>query len=50
MRTFKFIHVGKRKRDWYKNTLVQVKRIQERNRLKESQRRKGDQTIKKVAK
>ena len=50
MRTFKFVYVGKRKADWYKNTLVQVKKMKERNRLKESKRRKSDQVIKKIAK
>jgi hypothetical protein len=48
VRTFSFVREGDRRRDWYENTLIQVKKKQERERLKKSQRRMRGQKIKKV--
>jgi hypothetical protein len=35
-RTFRFVREGKRKKDWYKNTLSQVKKKQEKERFDDS--------------
>jgi hypothetical protein len=50
VKTFSFIREGDRKRDWYENTLIQIKRKKEIDRLKESKRRKAGHTNRKIAK
>jgi hypothetical protein len=35
-RTFSFVREGQRKTDWYKNTLVQVRKKQEKERFGDS--------------
>jgi hypothetical protein len=49
LKTFTFVREGDRKKDWYENTLLQVKKKQEQDRLKISQRRKAGHTIKKIS-
>jgi len=49
VKSFNFIRESERKRDWYENTLIQIKRKKEIDRLKESKRRKAGHTIKKMS-
>jgi hypothetical protein len=49
LRTFSFVREGDRRRDWYENTLIEIKKKKDSNRLKESSRRKAGHTIKKMS-
>ncbi len=49
MRTFSFVREGDRRRDWYENTLIQIKKKKERDRLLETQKRKAGRSIKKAS-
>ena len=48
LRTFSFVREGDRRRDWYENTLIQIKKKQERDRREAAQKRKRGHTVKKV--
>ncbi len=49
MRTFSFVRESNRNRDWYTNTLIQIKKKRELEQLNEARKRKKALTIKKAS-